>query len=314
MKFRTAGTDWNPIPLPFFEGEGGGGGDGGDPNGNGDGGNEGDGSPKFDAGTAYAALDADPREWLQKAEVESDPVALAKKAYNQEKMLGSAIRIPGKDAPQEEKDAYLNKLGRPESADKYELTVPKDMPEGLPYDGEFAKAAAAKAHALGLTQEQFAGLHDLFVQTQVEGFKGLTAQQEAAMTERATKAGEALEKLWGPLDGATAKANLELADQVFTQTKGGDQFLDALKELGLVKDDKTILDARVAPFIAAIGTALYTEDGVLRGNPDVVGNPFADGESFNITEQMALVKKDPAKARSLIAAAGKKLEDFGLKA
>jgi hypothetical protein len=146
LKVRTAGTDWNTIPLPFFapegEGDGGGDGTGGDPNGNGDGDKSGEGSFAFDAGKAYADLDADTRNWLQSANVLEDPKALATKAYNQEKLLGGSIRIPGKDAPKEEVDAFLNKLGRPEKADGYKLEVPKDMPEGLPYDGEFAKRAS----------------------------------------------------------------------------------------------------------------------------------------------------------------------------
>ena len=79
--------------------------------------------------------------------------------------------------------------------------------------------------------------------------------------------------------------------------------------------DKTILDARIAPFVANIGAALYTEDGVLRGNPDVVGNIFDEkAPEYNVTAQMKLVKEDPQRARSLMAAAGKKPEDFGLAA
>jgi hypothetical protein len=123
-----------------------------------------------------------------------------------------------------------------------------------------------------------------------------------------------MEKEWGPIDGPQAKANLEIANRVFTQTKGGDDFLAALKDLGLVNDDKVILDGRIAKFVASLGTALYTEGELLRGNPDVVGNPFADGEGNNMTEQGRLVKSDPAKALSLMRAAGKKPEDFGLAA
>lgn len=309
---------FHAIPLPFFapEGEGGGGdgGAGGDPNGNGNGGEGGDGSFVFDAGKAYADLDADTREWLQKAGVDADPKALATKAFNQEKLLGSSIRLPGKDATPEERDAFLNKLGRPEAADKYELKAPANMPEGLPYDGEVATGFRAAAHAAGLSQAQAAALHDWYVGMASEAYNGQAQASQEALAAKATQATEELVKLWGPLDGATAAANFEIADKVFTQTPGGPEVLAELKALGLVGPNKEILSVPLAKMFANLGTALYTEDGVLRGNPDDVGNPFSDGETFNITEQMALVKRDPDKARSLIAAAGKKPADFGLAA
>lgn len=321
MKFLTAGA-YPFFPMPFFAtaeedaaaaaaavAAGG----GGNPADKGTG-KEGDqnGSVTFDAEKTFADLDADTRGWLQKTNLATDPKGLAKKAFEQEKLLGSSIRVPGKDATPEERDAYLNKLGRPEKVDGYQFAPPKDMPEGLPYDGEFATAFKAEAHKLGLSQDQATALHDMYVQRQLGAFKGMAEAQQAANTTRATKATEELTKLWGPLDGDTAAANFEIADKVFTDVKGGDQFLTALKEAGFVGPGKEILDARIAPFIAALGTALYTEDGVLRGRADVVGNPFAEGDGFNLTEQSAIVKKDPGKARSLIAAAGKKPSDFGL--
>lgn len=323
MKFRTeVGTAWNAIPLPLFDepnegGAGGGGGEGtgGDPNGNGDGKEGGDGSFVFDAGKAYAELDADTRTWLQKAGVDADPKALATKAYNQEKLLGGSIRLPGKDATPEELTEFFGKLGRPAEADKYELKAPTDLPEGIPYDGEVAKGFRTAAHAAGLSQTQAAALHDWYVGMAGSAYTAQAAAAQEALQGRATKAAEELVKLWGPLEGDTASANFEIADKVFTQAPGGQEFLTELKELGLVGPNKEILSAPLAKMLASLGTALYTEDGVLRGNPDVVGNPFDEkSEQFNVTEQMRLVKRDPDQARSLIAAAGKKPLDFGLTA
>lgn len=315
MKFRTAGTDWNTIPLPFFAEGDGGTGDGGNPNGNGDGGNKDDGSFVFDAGKAYAELDVDTRDWLQKAGLADDPKALATKAFNQDKLVGNSIRVPGADATDEERNAFLNKLGRPEAADKYEFKAPEGLPEGFEYDGKVEAAFRDIAHKAGLTQAQAAAVRDWYLGAAGEAFGGQVEAAKAAQSQRADKATEELVKLWGPLDGATAQANLEIADKVFTQTKGGNDFLEALKELGLVGPNKEILDVRVAPFVASIGAALYTEDGVLRGSPDVVGNIFDEkAPEFNVTQQMALIKSDPAKAASLMRAAGKKPEDYGLAA
>lgn len=310
--------------LPVYSGAGAEGGAGaggaGDGAGGGAGGSDDQGQGEaqgvaFDPAKAYAELDADSRAWLQKNDpLFKDPKALAKHAFNQEKLIGSSIRVPGDDATDEEKAAFLDKLGRPKTPADYKLEPPKNLPKELPYDTEFAKAASAKAHELGLSQAQLAGLHDLFVSYQVESFGKLSTQRTEQFKERAQKETEKLVKLWGPLDGEQAQAQLEIADRVFTQTKGGDEFLGALKDAGLVGPNKEILDSRIAPFIASLGSALYVEDGVLRGRADEVGNPFAEGtESFNLTTAMKIAKEDPDRARSLIRAAGKKLSDFGLK-
>ncbi len=319
MFIRKVGPVWSPgeegAGAGAAAGEAAAGAEGaaGTQNAGGDGNTEGqNGSANGDAGNAFSVLDEGTRGWLQTKGI-ADVAALAKSAREGESLLGSAIRIPGKDATPEERDAFLNKLGRPEKEDAYTYTAPKDMPEGLPYDGEKAKAFKSLSHKLGLTQEQSAALHDFYVGEQVGAFKGAAAASGEAMQAKASAATEALVKEWGPLDGDRAAANFEIADQVFQKAPGGPEVLAELKELGLVGPNKEILSAPLAKLMASLGTALYTEDGVLRGKPDVIGNPFADGDNFNMTEQMSLVKSDPDRARSLITAAGKKPSDFGLK-
>ena len=265
------------------------------------------------AGTAFAALDEDTRGWLQTKGLADIP-SLAKSARESEKLLGGMVKLPGKDATPEEREAFLNKLGRPEKVEGYQFTPPKDLPEGLPYDGDRAKAFAGVAHKLGITQEQAAGLHDWFMADSVNAFAGVGEAQKAAMQQKATAATEMLVKEWGPLDGDTAQANFEIADKVFTQVPGGQDFLKELQGLGLVGENKEILSVPIAKMLAAIGTALYTEDGVLRGKTDVIGNPFdKKGTSFNLTAAMQIAKEDPDRAKSLMVAAGVKPEEFGLK-
>jgi hypothetical protein len=265
------------------------------------------------AGTAFAALDEDTRGWLQTKGL-TGVDALAKSARESEKLLGGMVKLPGKDATPEEREAFLNKLGRPEKADGYQFTVPKNLPEGLPYDGERAKAFAVKAHELGIPQDAAAGLHDWFMADSVNAFAGMGEAQKAAMQQKAGAATEALVKEWGPLDGETAQANFEIADKVFTQVPGGQDFLNELKTLGVVGPNKEILSVPIAKMLAAIGTALYTEDGVLRGKTDVIGNPFdKKGTSFNLTAAMQIAKDNPDRAKSLMVAAGVKPEEFGLK-
>lgn len=313
MRTLLNGTSWT---QPLWSPEGGGAGDGGGSQEQGGNGGEqgGNGAFVFDAGKAFEGLEKDNLEWLQKNEaLLNDPKALAKHAFNQERLIGSAIRIPKDDATPEEREAFLNKLGRPEKPEGYQLAPPKDMPEGLPYDGEFATAFKARAHELGLTAKQAAGLHDMYVSHMVEGYGVASEKTLGEIKAKADGAKEALVKLWGPLDGATAKANFENGAKALRLLPGGMDFRASLQEKGYLGPDGEILDVAVAKFVSAIGGALLVEDDVLRGDPARVANPFKDGDGGNLTEAMRIVKANPDEARSLIAAAGKKPEDFGLK-
>lgn len=329
MHTRKFGPVLNAIPQPLWAGEDGGAGGAGtgtagtpapadttgtqQPGGNGTESGQNNGSAAFDPGTAFANLDAGTRDWLQKQGYDKDPAVLATAAYEKEKMLGGAVKIPGKDATPEERDAFLNKLGRPAKPEGYEFAPPKDLPADLPYDADRANKLKTDLHGLGLTQAQAAAIHDMYV-TEMTGMHGQSAAQKTAAIEaRAVKATDELEKLWGPVDGDTAKANFELAGRVFTDVPGGQELLVELQGLGLVGPNKEVLSAPLAKAFASMGGALFQEDNVLKGRKDVVSNPFAEGKDYNLTAQMKLVKEDPDGARSLIAAAGKKPSDFGLK-
>lgn len=321
--FKTGTLNNQPFPLPVWSAEDGGTGgtpDGGTPAGGGEtgtpveqpAGNGGVSDANGSGTDLFATLeDKDTREWLEKVGVTDIP-SLARKAREQERLLGSAIRVPGKDATDEERQAYLNKLGRPETPDAYDFAVPPDLPEDLPYDGERASAFKSKAHELGLTAAQAANLHDWFVGETVKDFNGLSGQQAEQIAQKAQAETEKLVKIWGPLDGEAARTELEFADRAL-QLAGGEEAIEEFKAFGLIAaDGKTILSAHLAQTFANIGKALFKEDTVLRGNPDMLGNPFAEGESFNLTKAMAIYKSDKSHAYSLIAATGKKPADFGL--
>lgn len=313
MRTLLNGTAYPGLIAPLYSvGEEGPGGVGNQEQGGNGGEQEGNGAFVFDAGKAFEKLEKDNLEWLQKVGVRDDPSALARRAYNQDKLLGDAIRVPKEDATPEERDAFLNKLGRPEKPDGYQLKTPEKMPEGMPYDGEFASAFKAEAHKLGLTAAQAAGLHDLYVNRMVDGYGATEQKTLETIKAKADGATAELTKLWGPLDGVTAKTNFELANRVFTLTPGGNELLEELKGLGLVGPEKEVLSRPLATVLAAVGGALYAEDSVLRGDAARVANPFRDGEGENLTEAMKIVKGNPDEARSLIAAAGKKPADFGL--
>jgi len=258
----------------------------------------------------FADLPEDTREWLKKREI-SDPKAAAKLAHDQAKLLGNAIRVPGKNATEEERAEFLNKLGRPAEANGYEFTVPKDLPEEVPYDAERATEFKGVAHKLGLTKEQAAGLHDWFATQTVNDFKSYGEKQQAQTVERAKAETEKLVKRWGPIDGQTARTNLTYADKAITLA-GGPEVVAELQRAGFIGANKEILSEPLAVMFAKFGQAIFKEDEILKGDADKLNNPFAEG-SLNVTKQMQLVKQDRDAAISLIHAAGKKPSEFGLK-
>lgn len=264
----------------------------------------------------FTELEADTRDWLTKRDIK-DAKAAAKLAHEQSKLLGSAIRVPAKDATPEEVDAFLNKLGRPEAPDKYDLKVPATMPEELPYDSERATQFKALAHKAGLTQAQAQVIHDWAAENAVGDFNTSKEANTARMVETAKSETSKLVKLWGPLDGDTMKANMAYADKALTMAFPA-ATLETFKRVGLIGEgggNKIIQDADLAIGLSNIGRALYKEDVILRGDPSKLNNPFAEGtESFNLTAAMRMVRENPQEAMAFIAAAGKKPQDFGLTA
>lgn len=264
------------------------------------------------AALAFTDEDKDIRDWVTKTGFKA-PKEIVKSAYEQQKLLGSSIRVPGKDATQEERDAFLNKLGRPAEAKDYAFEPPKDLPEDLPYDGERANEFRGVAHKLGLTGEQAKGLHDWFASKTVEDFKGLSGQKAEQAAAVAKSETDKLVKEWGPLDGEQMRTNLAQADKVLREV-GGDEVLAEFQRVGLIgSEGKVIQSAPIAKMLAKLGGALFTEDQVLRGRPDRLNNPFSEGKEFNVSAQMKLIKEDRDLALSFISAAGKKPSDFGLK-
>lgn len=260
----------------------------------------------------FGAFDQDTREWVTKRQFK-DVASIVKTAREQDKLLGNAIRVPGKDAKPEDVEAYLNKLGRPEKADGYDFSVPKDLPETLPYDGERATGFKALAHSQGLTAKQAAAIHDWAVSNAVQDFNSYQGKTTEERAEAAKSETAKLEKQWGPLAGEQMKTNLAFADKALKEV-GGEDALKEFQRVGLIgTEGNVILSAPIATMLAKFGQAVFKEDQVLSGKADRLNNPFAEGTSFNVTAQMSLLKEDREQALAFIAAAGKKPSDFGLK-
>ena len=135
--------------------------------------------------------------------------ALAKSYINATKMIGQdKVAVPNKNSTEDQWNEVYDKLGRPESADKYSLDVKSDT---VPIDEGSIKQFADNAHKLGLNQKQAEGILD-FYKTNMEGM----AQQSQVDTETAqAQSAQELRQEWGrefdtnvKKAGALAKANM----------------------------------------------------------------------------------------------------------
>lgn len=157
---------------------------------------------------------------------------------------GRTILAPKSDDDADGWNALYNRLGRPESADKYELPVPEGD------DGSFAQAAAPVLHELGLTTKQAKGL--------AEWWNKASASRIEAADEAFSKQSEAeyaaLKGEWG----AAAAQNEELAKRAvlkFGKEAGIDEAtFDSL--------ERAIGTAKVMKLFHAIGAQFREADFV----------------------------------------------------
>lgn len=138
---------------------------------------------------------------------------------------GNKVAVPTDASTPEEWDAFYSKLGRPESADKYEFTVPDDAKEVA--TEEAMKEFRATAFKNGLNGKQVKALTDYYFKS-VKSATDLVQQQSQQRIEASERD---LEKEWGPKGGAKWKENLALADRGAALVGLTPQILQATPEL-----------------------------------------------------------------------------------
>ena len=137
--------------------------------------------------------------------------ALAKSYINAVKMIGQdKIAIPTNNSTEEAWNEVYDKLGRPESAEKYSLDAKSEV---VNLDEAAIKSFAEQSHKLGLNNKQAQGILE-FYKNNMEG----TAQQEKIDVETAhAQAEQQLRQEWGrdfdtkiKQAKALAQANIDL--------------------------------------------------------------------------------------------------------
>lgn len=200
-----------------------------DPEGNAGGGagagvaeHEKDNSGSGDGGEGPAWLEVFPEE------AQKDP-ALTKyktpdeffKGYqNLQKMVGAkGLIVPKDDAPQAEKDAFLNAIGRPEKPEGYKFEELKDLDKSLTWDKTADQGLANLFHQRGIPQSAANALRNDFVGM----LNNMVKQENERQTLAIQNAETALRKEWGDKFDVNKTAVAKLVLSV-----GGQEALDAM--------------------------------------------------------------------------------------
>ena len=173
--------------------------------------------------------------------------ALAKSYINATRMIGQdKVVIPTNNSTEDQWDEVYDKLGRPESAEKYSLDAKSKV---ISLDDNAVKQFAETSHKLGLNNKQAQGLLEFYKQN-MEG----TAQQAKVDTETAqAQAEQELRSEWGrefdskvKQAGSLAKANIkpEILDMTLSNgTRLGDHpeiIKGFAKIAGMMSEDKIV--------------------------------------------------------------------------
>ncbi len=161
-----------------------------------------------------------------------------------QRMLGRKpegyVRLPASGGDSDQWEELWNALGRPQSPDQYAMPEVA-LPEDMAVDGDFLQEFVETAHALGLNEDQAAGLYGWFIPRVV------SLDQERGRFAEESRQNE-FEVLRGQHMGRTSDV-LERALQA-ARAIGGDALVQALDETG-AGDRASVISAfaRLAPLV-----------------------------------------------------------------
>lgn len=152
--------------------------------------------------------------------------ALAKSYINATRMIGTdKVAVPNQNSTEDQWNEVYDKLGRPESADKYKLEAKSDV---VPIEETAVKQFAENAHALGLNNKQAQGILEFYKNSMEQTAKQSQIDAETAQAE----AQQQLRQEWGKSYDANiqkaaslAKANMD-AKVLDMQMKDGSRLGD----------------------------------------------------------------------------------------
>jgi len=197
---------------------------------------------------------------------------------------GKGVFVPGKEATQTEKDLFFAAIGRPDSPEKYEFTVPDDVKQYYEADEELLNLAKKELFEEGLTKQQFTKVMALDAMRIKASEEAMKADPMAFYNEilplvqplLVKECEEALEKKWG--DAKVSRlhyANMAINDC----TKEGEE-----RDMLLAKYGS---DPVFADFAATMYLKSHTESN---GVDTSLGGGAA---SQNLDQRIAEIMADP---------------------
>lgn len=208
----------------------------------------------------------DVRDDLKSLESVRDLGSLIKTAVHGQKALGSAVRLPGKDAKPEDlaklKGEALDKLraaglleAAPEKPEDYGIDIP-ELAAAVGWDHETFGGFLGEMHKAGATKGQ--------VQTAINAYVAFTERQMAAEKAERERVKAELQKEWGP----NYKPNVGLGN---TALQTLDREIDAKGELiGYLQTVGAADHPLVVKAMAWLGRSMWEHD-MIQGPTGEVG-------------------------------------------
>ena len=194
-----------------------------------------------------------------------DLTGLLKSTASLEKMLGKkgdAVNIPSPDASPEEKAAFYKQLGRPDSADVY-TTKPKNLPEGLEWNEDFAKQINALAHEEGVLPSAMEKIISKYAEFEINRGKESAAKELEAFNAYKKNIAEAWGDKFATNDATTTRMAQTLGLPKDTREWTPDKVVIAIHRASqLVSEDRLV----------PLDSVATTQPGAVRSQ-DIMTNP-----------------------------------------
>ena len=198
-----------------------------------------------------------------------DVGGLSSSYLSMQEMLGSRVKVPTDESSDEERGEFYNKLGRPETPDKYELQIDERFSNN-PQDLQKIQEFKEKAFDQGFSNTQAQKAVDFYT----DMINGAMIDQDAVMGQARITAETALKKEWGPMQ---YDKNLALSRRAFNRFADDD-----LKKF--VNENGFSNNIGMIKFLHKIGTAFNEPEMVGMGKDS--GSVDSDSARIEIDAMM----------------------------
>lgn len=227
--------------------------------------------PAPQAASWFDRMSPEEQQWAGSKgwKADTDVVDVVKSYQNLEKLFGAdkagnTVVLPKDASDKAALDAVYKRLGRPDTADGYDI----DVPEGV--NPEFSVAARNTFHKAGLTAEQAKSVMSAYMGIELDA-------RAAAEAERANRV-EALQKEWG----AEFDTKVETAKA-------------AIRAAGLDDNQVQLLEMAIGPDVAARVMEFFGRAYVEAGPPggERVAPTFSGLSPASAASKMEQLRADP---------------------